>query len=320
MKILIKKSIKILLIFFIIIFIFSCNKNNESLPSRKYKTENVIIVIVDGARYSETWGDTTHQYIPYLANEISKEGIINSQFFNNGPTYTLAGHTSLTTGNYQEINNSGLEHPLYPSIFQYWNNFIFFINKYTWLISSKDKLEILDNCSLSGWSQKYQPSTDCGINGLGSGYRDDSTTCLKAVEILSLYHPKIVLLSFRDPDYSAHTGNWKSYIQGIKNTDKLAYKIWGYLQNDFYYKNKTTFFLTNDHGRHLDSISDGFVSHGDNCYGCRHINFFAAGPDFKKGIEIQTKRELIDIPATIAELLQIKTFYVKGKVMYELFQ
>jgi phosphopentomutase len=53
--------------------------------------------------------------------------------------------------------------------------------------------------------------------------------------------------------------------------------------------------------------------------GCKHINFFAYGPDFKKSQIINTKRELIDIPATIAELLQFKTVYLKGKVMHELF-
>lgn len=312
-----KKYTFLLLILLSILVVFSCGK--ESIPD-KYKTENVIVVVIDGARYSETWGDTLHQYIPYFANEISKTGIVNTNFYNNGQTYTLAGHCSLSTGNYQEINNSGNENPYFPSIFQYWNYHKYEKANLSWIISSKDKLESLNNCNIGGWNNKGLPSTNCGISGLGSGYREDSTSYNELIQILTEHHPKLVLFSFRDPDFSAHSGNWNSYIQGIINTDRYAFQIWNFIRNDSYYKNKTTLFITNDHGRHLDSIADGFISHGDTCLGCRHINLFAYGPDFKKGQIIDTKRELIDIPATIAELLQIKTTYMKGEVMHELFE
>ncbi|MFZ4059412.1 MAG: hypothetical protein ACOYKE_14815, partial [Ferruginibacter sp.] len=85
-----KRHSFLFLIFLIILTAFSCKK--ESIPD-KYKTENVIIIVIDGARYSETWGDTLHQYIPFFSNEISKKGIVNTNFYNNGPTYTLAGHS-----------------------------------------------------------------------------------------------------------------------------------------------------------------------------------------------------------------------------------
>ena len=58
---------------------------------------------------------------------------------------------------------------------------------------------------------------------------------------------------------------------------------------------------------------------GNSCEGCQHINFFAYGPDFKSGI-IDRERELIDIPTTIVELLQIESDFVDGKIMHELFK
>jgi hypothetical protein len=69
----------------------------------------------------------------------------------------------------------------------------------------------------------------------------------------------------------------------------------------------------------LDGVKDGFISHGDNCEGCRRINCFAYGPDFKKGVIMNTPRELVDIPATIAELLGFKMERCEGQVMTELF-
>ena len=319
---------------------------------KKYKTENVIIIVVDGARYSETWGDSTHQYIPYFSNEIAEFGIVNTAFYNNGKTSTISGFTALTTGVYQELNNDGLQLPITPSIFQYlvssrksnwsWFKSKFFNSKDAWIINSKRKLSILGNCSDSNWRNQYLPSLDCGTNQFaeGSKNRHDTLTLARFFNVISKNHPKLTLLGFKEPDIAGHANSWKDYLEGIRKTDEYIYDIWQYIENDSYYSGTTTLFVTNDHGRHLDSVSNGFKDHGvcykkDNtsitdtlrygrssgssCEGCSHINFFAYGPDFKKGI-INIERELIDIPTTVSELLQFESQYVEGEIMHELFK
>ena len=288
--------------------------------SQPYITENVIVVVVDGARYSETWGDYTHQYIPRMANKMSNYGVVHTKFYNNGQTSTIPGHMSITTGYYQAMENSGVTIPKYPSIFQYWNKTYSKDSDLSWIITSKDKLEILGNCQNANWEDSYLPSVNCGINGIGSGYRDDSQTVNTLMSVFSNYHPQMILVNFREPDYSGHTGNWENYVQGIMSTDEYIYKIWNYINNDSFYAGKTTMFVTNDHGRHLDNVSSGFADHGCNCEGCRHIFLYSYGPDFKKGVVNGTKRELIDISATIAELLQFEVDYGNGNIMYELFK
>ena len=307
---------KLLLILLVLPLVLnSCSK--ESL--KEYKTENVIIIVVDGVRYSETWGDSTHQYIPHFSTKIADFGVVNTGFYNNGATVSTAGFTAITTGVYQEINNSGQESPRYPSIFQYLIKNDSISNESAWIINSKDKLAVLGNCKNANWKDKYLPSFDCGISGIGSGYRHDTLTLASFFNVMSEYHPKLTLLGFREPDFSAHRYSWEDYLQEIKNTDEYIYSVWNYIQNDSFYAGTTTLFITNDHGRHLDNIGNGFQSHGDDCEGCRHINFFAYGPDFKKGV-IDIRREQIDIPATIAEIFQLNPEYIEGKIMYELFE
>jgi hypothetical protein len=48
--------------------------------------------------------------------------------------------------------------------------------------------------------------------------------------------------------------------------------------------------------------------------------FYAFGPDFKQNVILSQPRELIDINATILELLGISGVYTDGQVMRELFQ
>ena len=288
---------------------------------RQYQTQNVIIVVVDGLRYSEGWGDVTHQYIPKMAGILAKEGVVNAHFYNMGKTYTSAGHTSITTGIYQTINNSGKELPNNPSIFQYWNQVYGNDQRKSWIIASKDKLAVLADCKNPYWNGKYTPSVNAGIEGLGlgNGYREDNLTLKIALKILSENHPNLVLINFRDPDYSAHTGNWISYIKGIRSTDEYVYRLWQFLQTDSTYKNTTTLFVTNDHGRHIDGVGDGFAGHGDGCDGCRHISLFACGPNFRKNVVLDVSREQIDLPVTVSEILGFSLPNSQGKVMTELF-
>lgn len=319
---------RILLILLLISVVFvSCTSDFEydntqsNKVNRDYKTKNVIVVVVDGLRFSESWCDSTHRYMPHLAGLMANEGIVNNKFYNLGETYTLAGHTSLTTGIYQAINNAGEELPNNPSIFQYWNQVYQNNQVKSWIITSKDKLAVLADTQNPYWKGAYVPSANCGVGGLGlgSGYREDSLTLKTAIGIFKEYQPNLVLINFRDPDYSAHSGVWSNYVDGVRKSDEYVYRLWEFFQNDPNYKNTTTLFVTSDHGRHLDSVADGFVSHGDGCEGCRHLGFFAFGPDFKKGLVILTNRSQIDIPATIAGLLGFSLPNSKGEVMTELF-
>lgn len=301
------------------IFIIACE--SDGFESFKFKTEYVILVVIDGPRYSETWGHPEHLYQPKLSKHLASKGVIYTQFYNNGPTYTNAGHTALTTGNYQEIDNSGAELPQNPSVFQYWLKSSGKKISSAWIVASKDKLQVLSDCIEASWHGQFTPSTNCGINGLGvgSGYRPDSLTIIKTLSVLNTYHPNLLLVNFREPDYSAHKNDWDAYIKGIIDTDQYVYELIQFVESNPIYKDKTTIFVTNDHGRHLNDVSNGFVSHGDDCDGCRHINLFVYGPDIKEGVIEDTRREQVDIPATIAELLDFEFDNGTGVTMSELF-
>ena len=309
---------KLNLLYTIALVFFASSLIAQSPTGGKYKTENVVVIIMDGPRYTETWGDSTHSNIPHFANDIVQHGVLYKNFRNNGVTETTAGHTAITTGVYQRIPNNGTVIPKNPSIFQLFLKKSGKIRKAAYVIASKDKLGVLTDCKCKEWRGQYRPAGDCGYNGRFSGYRPDHVTRDNSLRILKEDKPNLVLINFKDPDSWGHAGNWKKYLSSMKLTDKYINEIFQFLQTDEHYKGKTTVFITNDHGRHLDGRKDGFVSHGDNCEGCRRIICLAAGPDFKKNEILDLQREQIDIPVTIAELLgfELKT---DGQVMTELF-
>ncbi|MDD2983967.1 MAG: alkaline phosphatase family protein [Crocinitomicaceae bacterium] len=296
----------------------SVHAQNEQLE-RKYKTEHVVVLVIDGPRFTETFGDTSCQYIPRMGKELIHEGVLYSNFRANGPTYTNSGHTAITTGVYQSISNAGKTLPKNPSFFQYYMKEKKVDKSKAWIISSKGKLEILANTKKKKWWNVYQPMTYCGVQGHSAEYVGDIQTFNKVKAVFKADAPTLTLINFLEVDANAHQNDWPNYLRTLQNCDEYAYQLWQFIQADSVMANKTALLITNDHGRHLDGVKDGFVNHGDKCEGCKHISLLAMGPDFKKNVIVPEGGELIDISATIAEILGFCMPSSKGKVLEELF-
>lgn len=283
-----------------------------------WKTRHVVILVIDGPRWTETWGKPGRDLIPVRDKVLAPQGVVLSDMANDGPTYTNAGHSALTTGFHQEINNSGQELPRNPGITQR----LIAAGadpKAVWLVTSKDKLQILGDSTATGWNHRHVCSSDCGKDGAGSGYREDSVTLERVKAVVSEHHPRFLLINFRGPDSSGHAKQWEEYLANIKTTDDYAGQVWAHIQADAQMKDTTTLFITNDHGRHLDGHKDGYISHGDDCAGCRKIELLAVGPDFKRGMTSDLHRCQIDVAVTAAALLGLTIPDSEGKVMSELF-
>jgi hypothetical protein len=296
-----------------------CYGCEHEIPAASYTTKHVFIVVVDGPRYLETWGNATHAYIPKRSAMLS-QGVLCSNFYNHGSTYTTPGHTAISTGNYETINNAGLQYPQNPSLLQYFLQTSNLPDTKALLVTSKSKLEVLADCTAPDWQHTFNPLTDCGVAGLGTGNRNDSLTFHALIHRLELHHPSLVLINFMEPDISGHLGDSLNYLKGIMDTDAYIDMVWKYIQHDPLYRNTTTLMVTNDHGRHSPGHLNGFVSHGDNCLGCRKIEFFAIGPDFRENYISTVDYEQIDISATIAELLNFRMPTSKGRVMSDIFR
>lgn len=308
----------------LLLFLAACQPSENSTttpnntPDTGLKTKHVVVLVIDGPRFSESFGDTSREHIPNLT-QLASEGVFYPNFLNNGVTYTNPGHTAISTGIYQHIDNTGLEIPQYPSMFQYYLKHSGDSANQAWVIASKDKLETLADCQQTEYAGRFNPMTDCGINGNGTGYRSDLVTIDSVKNILGKHLPKLTLINYRQPDYAGHGGNFENYLNKTEQSDSLALVLWDFIQSTPGLANETSLFITNDHGRHLDDVADGFVSHGDDCAGCKRISLIALGPDFVPK-QVEQMREQIDIPTTIAHMFNFDMPTAKGHVMTELFE
>jgi len=175
----------------------------------EFKTKYVFILVIDGPRYTETYGEPTCKYSPLLCDSLKKEGTFYAQFKNNGPTFTVPGHAAIVTGNYQRISNAGTALPKHPNIFQYFLKSKGLDSTAAYVVASKGKLDVLVNTKHKRWHNQYLAGTYCGPNGNGLGYGRDDKTFAKVTELVNRKNPpQLMLINLLAVDVYGHANNW----------------------------------------------------------------------------------------------------------------
>ena len=108
--------------------------------------------------------------------------------------------------------------------------------------------------------------------------RFDSYTYAYALETLKKDHPKVLYVGFGDTDEWAHAGKYDEYVRAANYTDNFIRRIVETCESDPFYKGKTTYMLTCDHGR---GYRGNFTGHGAGTRGSENTWFITFG----KGIE-----------------------------------
>ena len=265
-------------------------------------SQNVIIVVMDGARYSETFGADS-LYIPHIWNQLRPLGTIWTNFYNDGLTKTDPGHATIASGVWQYIDNKGIIRPEQPTVFEYFRKYTKASENATAVVVGKQKLDILTYSTHPDYGAEYKAPSFISST--------DTSVMNDVKKVISLHHPRIMIINLPNVDGAGHSGNWSNYLQAIHIADSLIWNLWQTLQSNSLYRNTMTLFVTNDHGRH-DTAHGGFKEHGDTCEGCRHILCLAVGRGFPVYRDISHRRTQCDIAPTVGELLSFPTPYSIG--------
>jgi len=273
----------------------------------------IVIVIIDGARYTETFGDSYHTFIPKMW-ALSQQGTVINKFYNNYFTYTSKAFPALYCGAWTDVedivyNGSSTSHSVLPTIFEYYRKSKNVPSAECFFIS--ESFESIWLPSLDpDYGENYWPE----FNAVG---HSDKEVAIQALTVMANNHPHLTWVYLDDVDHSGHSGSRTDYLKAIYTSDKIIGVIWDWIQSDPFYQNTTTLIVTNDHGRH-DDQNGGFQGHGCDCEGCRHIQFLAIGPTIKQNFLSSKYRTIPDLTVTACFLLGVQPTKTTGSVMYEI--
>ncbi len=142
------------------------------------------------------------------------------------------------------------------------------------------------------------------IWGKGGDERPDGMTYAYAIETIRNDHPKLLFVSFGETDESGHAGDYDRYLHIVTYTDSFIRDIIETCENDPFYKGKTTYLLTTDHGR---GRGEKFVSHGADVRGANETWVMALGRGIPALGETSQNGPFYtkQMAATIADLLGV---------------
>lgn len=134
--------------------------------------------------------------------------------------------------------------------------------------------------------------------------RFDAFTYAYALETIKKDHPKVIFIGFGDTDEWAHADKYDFYLDAAHNTDEMIRRIVEYCESDPFYKGKTTYLMTTDHGR---GNKGAFTSHSTGTKGSENTWMMMFGKGAKRLGETSGNGPFYtkQFAATIAEILGI---------------
>lgn len=119
----------------------------------------------------------------------------------------------------------------------------------------------------------------------------DVFTHYAAFEHLKTRKPKVLYISYGETDEWAHGGKYRSYLGAAKQVDDWIKQIWDFVQTDPQYKNKTSIFITTDHGRG-DIEKKQWRDHGQDVPDASEIWFAVMGSEVAAKGEMKNEGQL----------------------------
>jgi hypothetical protein len=309
---------------------------SAGVPSvaKKTQVKNLFIIVMNGVRYDDAFGDKNHLYIDNIWNKLRPLGTICTRFKNSELTFPIPSQMSLLTGVWHVFKNPRSERirPAFPTLFEYWNSAGNNSGNSCYFASNNDRFEILTCSNHAEFGAAYAPVFEASKEDEAN----ENAIYEKAMPHILEKHPSFVYLSLgsgvgggTEDDLKGHECQIKGqkdacggaellnlYYESIIAMDAIVYDLWFRIQKDEIYKDKTVFMVLSDHGRHTDDYH-GF---GDKCRGCKQLYLLVVGPGIKKNFVSKRERTLIDICRTVGVLFTMPTPYAKGNVMKELFE
>ena len=132
----------------------------------------------------------------------------------------------------------------------------------------------------------------------------DAFTYAYALETLMNDHPKVMWISFGDTDEWAHSRKYDFYLDATNYTDAFIRDLYEACESDRFYRGKTTYLLTCDHGR---GFGNEWSNHGGGTKGSEATWFMAWGKGVQPAGETTETGPFYtqQVAATIAHILGI---------------
>lgn len=290
------------------------------LLAQERKTENVVLVTLDGFRWQELysgaeerllpkdaraeyWRETAEErravLLPFLWEVVAKRGRILRGRATNGLNFSYPGYGELLSGFADPKIDSNRKIPNgNPTVLEWLSKRPGFEKKVA-AFCGWDVFPSILNRERSGLPNELAgyEVVRREIPTPWNGCAYDMLVFRPALEHLKARKPRVLYVSLGETDEWAHAGRYDRYLEAARRSDAYLRELWDTLQALPEYAGRTALLVTTDHGR-----GDGpkWRDHGKEVEGAEAIWLAAIGPAPLEGPEEFTQAQ---VAATLAALL-----------------
>lgn len=302
------------------------------LLAQERKTENVVLVTLDGFRWQELFGGAEERLLPKgeavrkaFWRETPKErreallpftwgvaaarGQILRGTVSNGLNFSYPGYGELLSGfpdpkidSNKKIPNENLtvlewlqKRPGFEgkvAAFTCWDVFPSIFNK--------ERSGLPTFAGELGVAPAYDQLLK-EIPTPWEGCTYDMLAFRPALDHLRTKKPRVLYISLGETDEWAHAGRYDRYLEAARRSDDYLRILWETLEGLPEYQGKTAVIVTTDHGRGTSETS--WKNHGKNVDGAERIWMAAWGPELPALGEVKREFVQAQVAATLAALL-----------------
>lgn len=142
----------------------------------------------------------------------------------------------------------------------------------------------------------------------GEPERNDLLTFLAAREYILKHQPKVMYIGLGGTDTYGHGRKYGQYLKEANQADRIIADLWNFVQTTPFYKDRTTFVITTDHGRGNSAFN--WHKHGVFIPGSSQAWIALLGQGVKPLGEVSGGSQLYlkHIAGTIGFLLGVRSF------------
>jgi hypothetical protein len=268
--------------------------------------------------------------LPFFWNVVAKQGqLFGNRTFENKVNVTnlyqlsYPGYNEILTGRADPTiysnerkrnqNTTLLEYlntmPAYNgkvAAFTSWNAFPFILNE--------KRSNVYVNCTFDEKSSLLFKMKKAAGASLPRFYdeakntRNDWATFFAAQHYIKQQLPNMVFIGLGGTDEYAHQKKYGKYLQQAAQADRIIAELWNLVQSHPYYKDRTTFIITTDHGR--GSSERNWYKHGFLTEGSSQTWMAMLGAGIKPYGEMKIPGKLYQdqVAGTVSALLGVHSF------------
>lgn len=268
------------------------------LRAQQPRSENVIVVAIDGMRWQDLFGAGRDTIMPFLWNVVARDG----QLFGNrdrGSQMRVTNRLNFSYPGYQEmlagyvdprIDRNGYGPNPNATVLEWLNQ----------KPELRGRIEAFANWItfhdiLAQRSEGFFVLAG-GLNGEGT--IDDGELHRLAMRHFTERKPRVLFVGYGETDAWAHSGSRQRYLAAARDADSFIADWWQVLQSLPEYRDRTTLIVTTDHGR---GRGRGWRSHGWRVRGSGETWLAIIGPHIPAlGERSDTRTTTAQVAATIA--------------------